>query len=853
MKISERIYRGLLRLYPRDFRDEYGREMSLLFRARVREGGPRLWLQVLGDLLLLAPHEHWSIVKQDVRYALRSWRRTPAIPAIALTALTFGMGANTAIFSVVHAVLLRPLPVREPGQLMLLHETSTARNIDTSAASVPNYLSWKERARSLELAAFSGQTLTWTGTERPERLEALAATASFLPVLGASLERGRWFVEDEERGERGRVVVLSHRLWRSRFGEDRDVLGRRLILNGTPYSIIGVASPELSVPSEPDLWVPKIIDPVNEQRDDRYISVLGRLEPGFTRDQAQAEMTAIARNMEREFPDANRGFGVQLVALSDSLVPADIRAALVLLLAAAGMVLLIACANVANVLLSRAAARRKEMSIRAALGAGAVRIRRQLLTESVLLSVTGGLLGALVAAAIGGVARRALVDVVPRVEGVGFDVTVLAFALGVALVTGVGFGLAPLWHLRGVGSGGLLQATGREDRLAPRSRVRAVLVMGQVALTTWLLVGSALLIQSLVQLQNVPLGITADSVLTAKLALFSARYPNGTAISGLLSRLTDALERAPGVRAAGVSSAIPLSPGAQTITAVATETEGSLGCEWRLVDSGYFRALQIPLLRGRLFGPEDGPDSPHVFVISQQTARALYGRGDPIGRRLRLDLGRTGEVVGVVGDVRMRNLGATPERVVYFPPSQFGFFPLFNVVVRIDGPPEAATAILRDRLKAIDPNLPPYEIQSMQHWVDHNSARMRIRTFLITSLGAIALLLGVVGVYGVTSYMVTLRAHEFGVRAALGARPRALLRLVIEQGLRFALVGIVLGLAAAALVADLVRSLLFEVDARDPVIFAGVALVVGLVALSASYVPARRAASADPLIVLRAD
>jgi predicted permease len=380
-----------------------------------------------------------------------------------------------------------------------------------------------------------------------------------------------------------------------------------------------------------------------------------------------------------------------------------------------------------------------------------------------------------------------------------------------------------------------------------------MLVIGEVSLTTLLLVGSGLLIQSLVKLESVPVGLDADSVVTAKLALTRARLPNGAAINDFLSRLTDDLQSAPGIKSAGISSAIPLSPGAYTIMQAAAETDSFVTCEWRLVDAGYFRTLRIPLLRGRLFGPQDRPNSPRVFVISQQTARALYGEENPIGRRLRLENGSSGEVVGVVGDVRMRSLGEAPERVVYFPPSHFGFFPLFNIVIRADGGLGPAAAIIRDRLKAHDPNLAAYEIQGMRHWVDQSSSLMRIRTRLVTVLGATALLLGVIGIYGVMSYLVAQRTREFGIRVALGARPWALPLGVVAQGLRFASAGIALGLVAAVLAGDRIRSLLFEVDARDPVTFVGVAVAVALVAVAASYVPARRAATTDPLVVLRAE
>jgi putative ABC transport system permease protein len=853
VKRSERIYRWLLRFYPRDFRDEYGEEMSMLFRGRAEGDRVTLWFQVVGDLLFHAPREHWSMAKQDVRYAFRSWRRAPTIPAIALTALTLGMGANIAIFSVVHAVLIRPLPLPEPERLMLLRETNIARGLEASAVSLPNYLSWKEQARSCELAAYSGQSLTWTGSEYPERLEAIAPTESFLSVVALPLHSGRWFTVDEQRLGQHRVAVLSNRLWRTRFGADSGIVGRQLTLNGFSYSIVGVASADLSVPSEPDLWVPQVVDQTTARRGNRYLTVLGRLRPGFTRDQAQAELAAIADGLAREFPDSNRDFRVGVVPFAESLVPDEIRAALAVLIAAAAMVLLIACANVANVLLSRSVARRREIAIRAALGAGAPRIARQLLTESIVLSISGAVLGVLMSGAVIIAARRGLVDVVPRIEAVALNVPVFVFALGLAMLTGVAFGLAPLWQIRRTRGLALLHGAASAAQAPTSNRVRSVLLVVQVSLTTLLLVGTGLLIQSLVNLQSVPAGIHADSVLTAKLALTRARLPNGAAISEFLGRLTSDLQSAPGVSVAGISSAIPLSPGALTITQAAAEEGPFVTCEWRLVDSGYFRSLRIPVLGGRVFGAQDAAGSPRVFVISQQTARALYGEGNPIGRRLRLENGDTGEVVGVVADVRMRNLGEPPERVVYFPPAQFGFFPLFNVVVRTEGPPEAAATLIRERLKTHDPNLAAFDVQSMHHWVDRSASLMRIRTRLVTLLGAIALALGVIGIYGVMSYLVAQRTREFGIRVALGARPWALPLVVVGQGLRYTVPGIACGLLAAVFVGDRIQNLLFEVDARDPATLAAVGVTVALVAVAASYAPARRAATADPLLVLRAE
>ena len=852
MTLSERLYRLLLRSYPREFRDEYGEEMAMVFSERRGDSPVRSWLQAAADCLFHAPREHASILKQDLVYGLRTWRRSPSIPVVTIAALTLGIGANLAIFTVAHAVLMRPLTVREPGRVVVVQETRAASSVAAGGASFPNYLSWTERARSLDLAAYSGQALTWTDAAQPERLEGLATTASFLGVIGGSLQGGRWFTADEAQPGQAGVVVLSDRLWRERFAADPQVIGRRLTLNGTPYTAIGVAAPTLTVPFEPDVWVPQVGDASPSRRATRYLSVLGRLRPAFTNAQAQDEMSSIARVLEQEFPEANRDFRITLVTLADSLIPREIRSALAVLLVAAALVLLIACANVANVLLSRSTARRTEIALRRALGAGASRLTRQLLTEHVMLSATGALLGLMLSAAVVRVARANLAGVVPRINDVALDATVLAFALLLIVVTSIVFGFAPLWHLRGQG-GGVFHAIGRDDRARSRARSRTLLVLTQVSLTTLLLVGAALFIQSLARLQNVPLGMNPESVVTAKLSLRRAQLPNGSAISGFFSRFTSTLETSPGVTSAGISSAIPLSPGAFTMTRFAASADAFLYCQWRLVDAGYFRTLQIPLVRGRLVGPEDRAESGRVFVISQATARAFFGDDDAVGRRLYFENGTAGEVVGVVADVRMRDLREAPERVVYYPISQFGFFPQFNVVVRAEGGFERIAALIRERLKELDPGLAAYEMQNMQHWVAQNAALTRIRTALIASLGALALLLGTIGIYGTVSHLVAQRTREFGIRIALGARPAMLPLTVAARGLPSVAAGIALGLAAAVVSADRLRELLFEVDPRDPATFVSVAILVGVAAFTASYVPARRSAAADPVTVLRAE
>lgn len=791
-------------------------------------------------------------VMRDIRHAIRALARSPGFTLTALLTLTLGIGANTAMYSVVHAVLLRPLAVREPGRLVRVYESSPERNWPTFSASIPNYLSWKE-AHSVDLAAFQGYAANWTRDAESERLQGTAATSSFLPVVGLSLRLGRWFVDQEQFAGQNRVVVLSEGLWKTRFGSEQGVIGRKLLLNGEAYSVVGVASAGLTIPTAPDLWVPLTID-ANARRGNRQYTVIGRLRPGFTAEQAQVELSSIASRLEQQFPESNAGWNVSIVPVMRWLVSADVRTALLMLLAAVGMVLLISCANVANLLLARAEGRRKEIAIRAALGAGASRISQQLLTESLLLSLLGGALGVFSSYGAVAIARRSLVEILPRAEEISIDFTVLGFAVAVSVLTGLVFGLAPIVRPGKMRNLDALRQAGRTSQAAPHTRLRALLVVAQLSLATVLIIGAGLLLQSFARLQSVSPGFESASVLTARLSPPRTRYADGKSVSELLSRLTAALKSLPTVEAAGISSAIPLGPGSTTGGTVVDPVANSakpINVAWRSVDGGYFETLRIPAIRGRVFGPEDIPGKCCVFVLSQQAARNLYGTSDAVGRQVQLnDTG--GEVIGVVGDIHMQSISDPLENVVYIPISQGGPFGVFALFVKTrNGPPEMATTLIREQLREIDPALPAYGFRAMGDWVDSSSARTRIRTWVLTLLAAVALALGIIGIYGVLAYLVTLRRHEFGVRLALGAQRGNLLRLVLAQGVGLAAIGIGVGLAGALILTRFLETLLFDVRARDPITFVGVAVLLLVAALIASYAPARRAASANPIDVLR--
>ena len=821
-----------------------------LCAARVQFGDTEHVKEAVRDVRAGATIE---TVLQDMHYAWRGYRRNPGFTAAALLTLALGIGVNTAMYSIVHAVLLRPLDVREPDRLVRVFESNAGRDLKAFSASVPNYLSWKEQAHTLDVAVFQAFAANWNQDRETERLEGTSATASFFPVFGVKIRLGRWFNEEEQRPGQRRVVVLSEPLWKSRFGEDEGVIGRQITLNGEPYAIVGVTTGNLS--AAPGPWIPLVIDQTGG-RGNRQFTVIGRLRRGFTVEQAQAEMASIAGGLAQAFPESNKGWSVAIVPLMRWLVPAETRTALLVVLGAVVMVLLIACANVANLLVAKAEARRKEIAIRAALGAGAGRISRQLLTESVLLSLSGGGIGLILASVIVELARRSLVEILPRAGEIAINSTVLAFALGLSVITGLLFGMMPLLQLGKLRSVDALHQGGRTSGAAPRAWLRSLLVVAQLSLATLLLVGAGLLVQSAIQLQRVSLGFDPDSVLTARISPPRAQYPDAASISSFLSRLATSLESAPGVEAVGVSNAVPLGSGS-TITATAV-ADGSAGSEasgygWRSADAGYFAVLRIPLLRGRLFRSEDGAGERRVFVLGHRAALGLYGNSDPIGRQLRLN-GDAGEVVGVVGDVRTTSIADPPERIVYVPVRQGGRFGAFAVFVRTkNGTREAVGSLIRERLREVEPLVPAYSFRTMAEWVGNKSAPASIRTGALALLASVSLALAMIGIYGVLAYLVTLRRREFGIRLALGARPGTLVALVLWRGLGLAVVGVVLGGIAAFLATRVLERFLFGVAPRDPMTFLAVAILLLIAALLACYLPARRAALADPTAVMRTE
>ena len=791
----------------------------------------------------------------DLRYAARILRKSPLFTLAVVLTLALGIGANTAIFSIVNAVLLRPLPYRDPGRLVWVAERNDRLGLPTFAASVLNYLSWKELSRTFEpIGAFGFATFNLTGEGEPEQFSGGTITPSIFPLLGIQPVVGRSFQEGEDHPGSPRVVMISDGLWRRRFGSDRSVVGRHLTLNGLETTVVGVAPAALSLLSTGDLWVPMTIDPGHEIRLNHVILAVGRLRQGVTLDQAQAEMRVVAGQVSRQFPEM-KDWSVQIVTFDRFFVNDQIRTALVVLMCAVGCVLLIASANVANLLLARASSRRREIGVRTALGASRTRLLGQLLVESLLLSALGGLAGLLVAVwTIGGISAVLPANLLP-VPDIGVDSTVLLFAAALALVTGLLFGVAPAWHATRSDLNEVLKQSARTTSSAG-PRLRNGLAAAELALATVLLIGAGLLAQSLLRLQQVQVGFDADRLLTFQLALPDTKYPAEKA-GAFYQELLESLRAIPGVRGAAFSSGIPFGAGNYTTTPIATTGQSPLPpdaavpTDWRIVSPGYFNTMRIPVLRGREFENRDGGRAPNVVIVSQATARRFWGDTDPIGRSLhRQGDPRQYAVVGVVGDVRATAL-STESPAIYYP--GLGGWPVMDIVVRTDGRPESVMPFVRQRVHERDPSLPISTVRTMDQWLATSAAQPRLNAVLLVVFAGVAMLIASIGIYSVLAYSVNQRTREIGLRMALGAQRGRVLRLVVGEGMTVGAIGIGVGLAAALAMSRVLAGLVYGVDVRDVRTYVAVAAGLAVVALAACIVPARRAAQVDPMVALRAD
>ena len=796
------------------------------------------------------------MIWNDLGYALRVMRRTPVFTIAVILTVALAIGANTTIFSVVNAVLLRPMPFQEPNRVIQVAEKNDKLNLPNFGASVMNFLSWREQTKTFEaLAAVGFNNLTLSGSGEPEQLPGNRISPALARALGFTPIAGRAFTDDEEKPGAAPVAMIGEGLWKRRFGANPAVIGSTITLNGAPTMIVGIAPDALKLISGGEVYTPLTIDTSKENRLNHVIVVFGRLKPGVSLQQAQSEMNTIAVRVGQQYPEV-RDWGIHLLTLFDTFVSAQLKTGLLVLTAAVGFVLLIACANIANLLLARAAPRRKEMAVRAAMGAGRGRLVGQLILESIVLSVVGGTAGILLSIWAVPLLNRALPPNVLPVSGIEMDATVLLFATGLTILTGLLFGLAPAWRTGKVDLNDVLKQTSRGSVGGARS-LRNGLAAAELALATVLLIGAGLLIQSLANLQRVHLGFDPRGVMTFQLAPPAAKYPVTGRAQLFYRSVIESLQSVPGVRNVAVSSGIPFGAGNYTTHPLIT-TEPSIlpagtavPIDWRLVSPGYFKTMSIPLLRGRDFTDADGPTAPPVAIVSQSTAKKFWGDADPIGHSLRrsADPRIAFTIVGVVGDVRNTTLNQEAPAIYYS--AGWRVAALMDVAVRTSGSPEALLPALRQKIHELDAELALASVKTMDQWVSAIAAQPRLNTTLLSVFAGVALLIATIGIYGVLAYSVNQRTREIALRMALGAKPAGVLNLIVGEGMTVVAIGIGVGLAGGLALAQVISSLVFGVSVRDPITFALVATTLAAVGFAACVIPARRASQVDPMVALR--
>ena len=809
----------------------------------------------------------------DLKYALRMLAKSPGFTLVAVLALALGIGANTAIFSVVDAVILHPLPFPAPDRLVAVWSTNLRHGESRGSASYPDFTDWRSQNHSFErMAAFHPNDFTMTGTDEPAHLLGAVVSSDMFRLLGVAPKIGRDFLpeEDDPATTKTWPVILSYSFWQSRFGSDPQAIGKTIVLDAHPYTIVGVmpAGFQYPVQTKPiELWTAMFLDgvtsdgskPMTVQRGAHFIEVIARLKPGVGLPQARAEIQTIANALALQYPDTNKYHGATIEPELDRLV-GDVRPALLILFGAVGCVLLIACVNVANLLLARAAMRQKEISIRSALGAGRLRIVRQLLTESVLLSFFGGGFGLLLA----WWGRDVLLVLgpknLPRLNDVHINGHVLVFTALASLLTGILFGLLPALHVSKSDLAESLKESGRSSTEGLRhNRMRSALVVAEVALALVPLVGAGLLLQSFFRLEHTSPGLDPHNILTVNIGLPDARYSTAQQ-AVFFDRLLDQLRALPGVRSASAVAPLPLGGDRMVITfeidgrPVAKSEEPA--SDYRNVSNDYFRTMHIPLLQGRDFTRQDDDKAPPVIIVNQTFAKRFFPGEDAVGKHIKPGISVTDsgsvmrEIVGVVGDVRHLGLRREAGPEMYEPESQMPFDGL-TLVIRADGDPLSLIGAVREQVKILDKDLPIFDVKLMDEFLSASVAQPRFNTLLLAVFAAVALILAAVGLYGVMSYTVVQRTHEIGIRMALGAQRKDVLRLVLGQGVRMIFIGTALGLAGAWGATRLMSGLLFGVKSSDPFTYAGVALLLGAVALLACYVPAQRALRVDPLLAFR--
>ena len=826
-----------------------------------------------------------STLLQDLRYGARMLLKKPSFTLIAIITLALGIGANTAIFSVVNAVLLRPLPYKDPAQLAILWERKSLRGFERNSVAGHEYPEWKRQNHVFEEMAaitWSGGVHNLTGTGDPAVVYGPRVAAEFFSVMGVQPILGRTFQPEEDQAGANRVVILSYSLWQNRFGGEPGVIGRNITLNDQSYSVVGVMPSQFQYPPNPltgegpQLWTP-IAEPIYLYRGRHFLGVIARLKAGVTLMQAQSDMNTIAARLEREQPADNTGHGINIVALHGELVK-DVRRSLLILLGAVGFVLLLGCANVANLLLARAAGRQREIAIRTALGAGRFRLMRQLLTESLLLALLAGGIGLMLSYWLLDLLVVSSPVAIPRLVEANIDGRILAMTTGLSLLTGVLFGLAPAFQTSRVNVNTALKEEARTSGSPGRQWVRNLLAATELALAVVLLIGAGLMMRSFARLLKVDPGFSPENVLSMDVALPNTRYQQAHQKAQFYEQVFERIKALPGVQSVGAINGIPLGgTDSSLMFAVEGRPDARPGeepsAQYRIVSHNYFSVMRIPLLKGRFFQPADArvalplirwypqqpfparfdePQAPPAVVINEALARRYWPDEDPVGKRIRVIFSPWLTIVGVVGNTRQMRVDSEPEPELSLldlqePQGQM------TLVIRTAGDPSDLAAPVRQQIWGLDRNLPVTNVRNLSELFSHSVAQRRFNAILLSIFALVALLLATVGVYGVMNYSVAERSHEIGIRMALGAQAGDVVRMILRQAFKLTLIGMTIGVATAFALTRLMSGLLYEVPTTDPATFILIPLLLAGVTLLASFIPAWRAARVDPLVALRCE
>jgi putative ABC transport system permease protein len=881
LPFSQRLFRALVRVLPFDFRTNYEGQMEGVFREQHREveerggflGALKLWKETIAGIFTTAPREHWQILTSDCSYALRMMGKNPGFTAVAVLTLALGIGANTAIFSVVHSVLLRALPYPQGQQLIFIRQQEKNLGIEDWGFSVKEIEDYRAQNRTLSgLVEYHAMSFTLFGHGDPERVRTGVVSANYFELFGVQPLLGRTFLPDDEKLGAPPVLLLSYEYWKSNFGSDPGIVGKTFDMNDKVHTVVGVLPPVPQYPNENDVYMATSACPFRsskmhlEDRDMRMMEVFGRLKPGVTVAQASADAATIAAGLKAAYPKSypeNIGFTSSATPLQQELTK-EARPTLLLLLGAAAFVLLIACANVANLTLARMARREREIAVRSALGAGRSRILRQLLTESFLLAMVGGILGLMLAYG----SLELLTDFVgrltPRAREIHIDSQVLLFTLTAALGTSIVFGTLSALFSRANITSSLKEGSAGTGSGHPQNRVRSALIVCQVAFSFMLLIGAGLMLRSLIKMQRVDPGFVPQRALAMKTTFSFSKYTTSEQTVVLLKKLLYRVASEPGVLSAAVSDRYPFEP--ESIAGGAQSVTFSFQIEGRTLEPGqappvttyssvspeYFRTLGIPLREGRLFTEKDDQKAPIVVIINEAMKRQLWPNEDPIGKRVSNDGGQNwGQIVGMVGDVREFGLDHPPVSELYVPqeksPSPG------TLLVRTAAEPRSMAKALTAAVHEVDPQTAVTRILTLEQARYESMASPRVTASLLGIFAGLALVIATAGIGGIMALVVSQRVREIGIRIALGARPASILQMVLGQGMLLAVLGVGIGIAGAIALTGLVKSLLFEVPPTDVLTFSGVGLTLLAAAALASYLPARRAAAVDPNVALRAD